>query len=67
MNWRPHDKLDAGPGMSCRSLGRVLTKLGNVAIEIPSRKSFEIEGAILKQALSNCRQDQSIWLAIVMR
>ena len=36
----------------------VLTNLGNVTIEVPSRKTFEAEGAILKQALSDCLRDQ---------
>jgi hypothetical protein len=39
----------------------VLTKLGNVAIESPSRKAFEIEGGLLKQALSDClREHRSV-------
>jgi hypothetical protein len=36
----------------------VLTDLGNVTIEVSSRKTFEAEGAILKQALSDCLRDQ---------
>lgn len=35
-----------------------ITNLGNVTIETPSRKAFEIEGAILKQALSDCLRNQ---------
>jgi uncharacterized protein YukE len=41
----------------------VLTNLGNVTIEVPSRKTFEAEGAILKQALSDCLRDQRAALA----
>ena len=64
MNWRPHDKLGDEPGTSCRTLVRaVLTNLGNVTIEVPSRKTFEAEGAILKQALSDCLRDQRAALA----
>ena len=37
-----------------QDLRAVLTSLGNVTIEVPSRKTFETEGAILKQALSDC-------------
>jgi hypothetical protein len=33
-----------------QDLRAVLTKLGNVTIEVPSRKTFEAEGAILKKA-----------------
>ena len=36
----------------------MLTNLGNVTIEVASRKTFEAEGAILKQALSDCLRDQ---------
>jgi hypothetical protein len=39
-------------------LRAVLTDLGNVTVETPSRKAFEIEGAILKQALSDCLRTQ---------
>jgi hypothetical protein len=46
-----------------QDLRAVLTKLGNVTIETPSLKAFEIEGAILKQALSNCLRDQRTALA----
>jgi len=35
----------------------------HVTIETPSRKAFEIEGAILKQALSDCLRDQRAALA----
>jgi hypothetical protein len=64
MNWRPHDKLGDEPGMSCRTLVRaVLTNLGNVTIKVLSRKTFEAEGAILKQALSECLRDQRAALA----
>jgi len=41
-----------------QDLRAVLTNLGNVTIEVPSRKTFEAEGAILKQALSDCLRDQ---------
>ena len=41
----------------------VLAKLGNATIEVPSRKTFEAEGAILKQALSDCLRDQRAALA----
>ena len=41
----------------------MLTNLGNVTIEVPSRKTFEAEGAILKQALSDCLRDQRAALA----
>ena len=41
----------------------VLTNLGNVTIEVPSRKIFEAEGAILKQALSDRLRDQRASLA----
>ena len=41
----------------------VLANLGNVTIEVPSRKTFEAEGAILKQALSDCLRDQRAVLA----
>jgi SOS response associated peptidase (SRAP) len=41
-----------------QDLRAVLTKLGNVTIEVPSRKTFEAEAAILKQALSDCLRDQ---------
>jgi uncharacterized protein YukE len=46
-----------------QELRAVLTNLGNLTIETPSRKSFEIEGAILKQALSDCLRDQRAALA----
>src|SRR5258705_13689614 len=46
-----------------QDLRAVLTNLGNVTIEIPSRKTFEAEGAILKQALSDCLRDQRAALA----
>ena len=41
----------------------MLMNLGNVTIEVPSRKTFEAEGAILKQALSDCLRDQRAVLA----
>src|SRR6266404_4356152 len=41
-----------------QDLRAVLTNLGNVKIEVPSRKTFEAEGAILKRALSDCLRDQ---------
>src|SRR5258708_14798270 len=41
-----------------QDLREVLTNRGNVTIEVPSRKTFEAEGAILKQALSDCLRDQ---------
>src|ERR1700741_2412502 len=41
-----------------QDLRAVLTNLGNVRIEAPSGKTFESEGAILKQALSDCLRDQ---------
>jgi uncharacterized protein YukE len=41
----------------------VLTSLGHVTIEVPTRRSFEDEGAILKQALSDCLRDQKAVLA----
>src|SRR5258708_13174617 len=41
-----------------QDLRAVLTNLGNVTIEVHSRKTFEAEGAILKQALSDCLRDQ---------
>ena len=44
-------------------LRAVLTNLGNVTIEVPSRKTFEAEGAILKQALSDYLRDQRSALA----
>jgi hypothetical protein len=40
-----------------------ITNPGNVTIETPSRKAFEIEGAILKQALSDCLRNQRAALA----
>jgi hypothetical protein len=46
-----------------QDLRAVLTNLGNVTIEVPSRKTFEAEGAILKQALSGCLRDQRAALA----
>src|SRR6202011_4974720 len=46
-----------------QDLRGVLTNLGNVTIEVPSRKTFEAEGAILKQALSDCLRDQRAALA----
>jgi uncharacterized protein YukE len=46
-----------------QDLRAALTKLGNVTIETPSRKAFEIEGAILKQALSDCLREQRAALA----
>ena len=46
-----------------QDLRAVLTNLGNVTIEVPSRKTFEVEGAILKQALSDCLRDQRAALA----
>ena len=46
-----------------QDLRAVLTNLGNVTIEIPSRKTFDAEGAILKQALSDCLRDQRAALA----
>jgi uncharacterized protein YukE len=46
-----------------QDLRAVLTKLGNVTIDVPSRKTFEAEGAILKQALSDCLRDQRAALA----
>src|SRR4029077_5046158 len=42
-----------------QDLRSVLANLGSVTIEVPSRKTFEAEGAILKQALSDCLRDQS--------
>jgi len=41
----------------------VLTNLGNVTIEVPSRKAFEAEGATLKLDLSDCLQYQRAALA----
>jgi hypothetical protein len=35
-----------------QDLRAVLTSLGKVTTEVPSRKTFETEGAILKQALN---------------
>src|SRR5258708_15509630 len=46
-----------------QDLRAVLTNLGNVTIEVPSRRTFEAEGAILKQALSDCLRDQRAALA----
>jgi uncharacterized protein YukE len=46
-----------------QDLRAVLTNLGNVTIGVPSRKTFEAEGAILKQALSDCLRDQRAALA----
>ena len=46
-----------------QDLRAVLTNLGNVTIEVPSRKTFEAEGAILKQALSDCLRNQRAALA----
>ena len=46
-------------------LRAALTNLGNVTIEVPSRQSFEAEGAILKQALSDCLRDQRVALALL--
>ena len=46
-----------------QDLRAVLTNLGNVTVEVPSRKTFEAEGAILKQALSDCLRDQRTALA----
>src|SRR6202047_626876 len=46
-----------------QDLRGVLTNLGNVTIEVPSRKIFEAEGAILKQALSDRLRDQRASLA----
>ena len=48
-----------------QDLRAVLTNLGNVTIEVPSRKTFEAEGAILKQALSDCLRDQRGALALL--
>jgi hypothetical protein len=48
-----------------QDLRAVLTNLGNVTIEVPWRKTFEAEGAILKQALSDCLRDQRAALAQV--
>jgi len=62
------DELDASRQARRRAwdvlqdLRVVLTNLGNVTIEVPSRKTFEAEGAILKQALSDCLRDQKrLW------
>ena len=46
-----------------QELRAVLINLGNVTIEVPTRKTFEAEGAILKQALSDCLRDQKAALA----
>jgi uncharacterized protein YukE len=46
-----------------QDLRAVLTNLRNVTIEVPSRKTFEAEGAILKQPLSDCLRDQRAALA----
>jgi hypothetical protein len=63
------DELDASRQARRRAwdvlqdLRAVLTDLGNVTIETPPRKAFEIEGAILKQALSDCLRNQRAVLA----
>src|SRR5260221_14378938 len=46
-----------------QALRAVLTSLGNVTIEVPSRKTFEAEGGILKQALRDCLRDKRAALA----
>jgi hypothetical protein len=46
-----------------QELRAVLTNLGNVTIEVPTHKTFEAEGVILKQALSDCLRDQKAALA----
>src|SRR5258706_12357463 len=48
-----------------QDLRAVLTNLGNVTIEVPSRKTFQAEGAILKQAFSDCLRDQRAAMAQV--
>jgi hypothetical protein len=46
-----------------QGLRAVLMNLGNVTIAVPARKTFEAEGAILKQASSDCLRNQRATLA----
>ena len=37
---------------------RAVLSEGNVAIELPPKKTFDVEGAILEQALKKCLSDR---------
>jgi hypothetical protein len=41
----------------------VLSSLGNIKIEAPAKRTFDAEGAILKQVLSDCLRDRHTVLA----
>ena len=41
----------------------MLSSLGNVKIEAPAKRTFDAEGAILKQVLSDCLRDRHTALA----
>jgi hypothetical protein len=46
-----------------QELRGVLSSLGNIKIEAPAKRTFDVEGAILKQVLSDCLRDRHTALA----
>jgi hypothetical protein len=46
-----------------QELRGVLSSLGNIKIEAPAKRTFDAEGAILKQVLSDCLRDRHTALA----
>jgi hypothetical protein len=46
-----------------QELRGVLSSLGKIKIEAPAKRTFDAEGAILKQALSDCLRDRHTALA----
>ena len=58
MNWKLPSKRDCAPGRFSRGSARFLCDLGNVTIDPPSKKTFDLEGAILEQALKKCLSDR---------
>jgi hypothetical protein len=40
----------------------LLCDLGNIAIDPPPKKTFDVEGGILEQALTKCLRDRSVAL-----
>ena len=62
MNWRLRNGPDSEPGR-LQELRAVLSSLGNITIEAPAKRTFDAEGAILKQVLSDCLRDRHTALA----
>jgi hypothetical protein len=61
MNWRPQNKPDCAPGRFSNGSVRFCVTWATLP-SIRRPKTFDVEGAILEQALTKCLHDRSVAL-----